>query len=139
MIVLDTNVVSEPLKLLPEPRVEIWLDTQTAQTLFFTSVSLAELLIGIELLPDGKRKQGLQAKLDYITGRLFDQRILSFDTRAATIMSEINRHATRIGHNVTFADAQIAAIAVAHGFAVATRDIKPFRAMGVTVINPWNS
>jgi hypothetical protein len=138
MIVLDTNVVSEPMKPYPDPRIETWLDMQTVETLFFTSVGFAELLIGIELLPEGKRKQGLLAKLDYITGRLFDQRILCFDIKAATAMSEINKRATRLGHNVTFAEAQIAAMAAANGFAVATRDEKPFRAMGVTVINPWN-
>src|SRR4051794_17963901 len=121
MIVLDTNVVSEPMKAFAEPRVEVWLDMQAAQTLFFTSVGLAELLIGIEILPEGKRKQGLLAKLDYITDRLFRQRILSFDTEAAITMSDLNKRAVRKGYNVTFADAQIAAVAVSRGFAVATR------------------
>lgn len=137
MIVLDTNVVSEPMKPVPDPRIERWLDTQLIETFFFTSVGLAELLIGIDILPDGKRKQVLTQKLDYISGRLFQQRILPFDAEAARTMSELNTRATRLGYNVTFADAQIAAIAAAHGFAVASRDEKPFRAMGVTVINPW--
>lgn len=138
MIVLDTNVVSEPMKPFADPKIVAWLDGQVIETLFFTSVGLAELLIGIEILPEGKRKQGLLDKLDYITGRLFQQRILPFDTAAAITMSQINRRAVQAGYNATFPDAQIAAIATVHGFTVATRDEKPFRAMGASVVNPWD-
>jgi len=137
MIILDTNVVSEPMKPTPDPRVDAWLNDQLAETMFFTSVGLAELLVGMELLPDGKRKSTLLAKVDRITNVLFADRVLPFDNSAAIKMAQINKVALSVGYNVTFADGQIAAIAALHGFSVATRDEAPFRAMGLTVINPW--
>lgn len=137
MIVLDTNVVSEALKPIRDQRVLAWLNDQSASTLYSTSVTLAEMLIGIELLPEGKRKASLTAMLAEVSGRLFADRILPFDARMAKTMAEVNRMAVSKGHNILFADCQIAAIAAFHGFAVATRDEAPFRAAGLTVINPW--
>jgi toxin FitB len=139
MIILDTNVVSEPMKPTPDPRVDAWLNDQLAETMFFTSVGLAELLVGMELLPDGKRKSTLLAKVDRITNVLFADRVLPFDNSAAIKMAQINKVALSVGYNVTFADAQIAAIAALHGYSVATRDEGPFRAMGLAVINPWTA
>lgn len=139
MIVLDTNVVSEALKPIRDQRVLAWLNDQSASTLYSTSVTLAEMLIGIELLPEGKRKASLTAMLAEVSGRLFADRILPFDARMARSMAEVNRMAVSKGHNILFADCQIAAIAAFHGFAVATRDEAPFRAAGVTVINPWTA
>lgn len=137
MIVLDTNVISEALKPVQEKRVLDWLNSQLASSLYTTSVTLAEMLIGIELLPEGRRKASLSAMLAELSERLFSGRILPFDQSVAKTMAEVNKRAVSSGHNILFADCQIAAIAVFHGFAVATRDEAPFRAAGVTVINPW--
>ena len=83
MIVLDTNVISEPMKPNGNPAVQVWLDRQTAEILYLTATSLSELLVGIEILPDGKRKEGLDTALRKLMERLFGARILSFDQQAA--------------------------------------------------------
>lgn len=139
MIVLDTNVISEALKPSSDQNVIDWINRQAAPTLFTTSVTLAEMLIGIELLPEGKRKQSLHMMLDEVSARLFNGRILPFEAQAARTMAEVNRIAVSKGYNMTFADCEIAAIAAFHGFAVATRDEAPFRAAGLSVINPWTA
>ena len=137
MIILDTNVVSEPMKPNGNLAVRSWLDRQTAETLYLTTTSLSELLVGIEILPGGKRKEGLNAALNELMVRLFGSRILSFDQQAAMAYAPIVSHARASRQLITVADGQIAAIAAVHGFTVATRDTAPFVASGVPVINPW--
>ena len=139
MIVLDTNVVSEPMKPYANPLVQTWLDRQVAETLYLTTVSLSELLVGIEMLPDGKRKEGLGNALTALLLGLFDTRILSFDQQAAIVYAPLVRRARESGCVISVADAQIAAIASAHEFSVATRDVEPFVAAGLPVINPWET
>lgn len=139
MIVLDTNVVSEPMKTNGNPAVLAWLDRQVAETLYLTSTSLAELLVGIEILPDGKRKDGLGAALVELVEVLFAGRILPFDAAAATHYGPIIGRARAAGRAISVGDGQIAAIAAAHGFKVATRDTAPFIAAGVEVIDPWSA
>lgn len=139
MIVLDTNVVSEPMKPSGNPVVQIWLDRQVVETLFLAATSLSELLVGIEILPDGKRKEGLAAALTELMEMLFGSRILPFDRQAAVACAPIVTHARAGGKIISVADGQIAAIAAVRGFTVATRDTEPFLAAGVTVINPWEA
>lgn len=137
MIVLDTNIVSEPMKSNANPIVQVWLDRQIAETLYLTATSLSELLVGIEILPDGKRKEGLDSALNELVVRLFKSRILPFDQQAAMAYAPLVGRARACGRLISVADGQIAAIAAVHGFTVATRDIAPFVAAGVPVINPW--
>ena len=137
MIILDTNVVSEPIKPKSDRKVQEWLDRQVADTLYLTATSLAELLVGVETLPAGKRRETLSAALVELIEKLFGNRILSFDREAATISARLTGRARASGHTISFGDNQIAAIAIANGFAVATRDTAPFEAAGVRVINPW--
>ena len=137
MIILDTNVVSEPMKPDGNPDVQTWLDQQAAETLYLTATSLSELLIGIKILPDGKRKKGLDAALSELMIVLFGSRILPFDQQAAIAYAPLVDHARAGGRLISMADGQIAAIAAVHGFTVATRDTEPFVAAGVPVINPW--
>ena len=137
MIVLDTNVISELMKPSPDLRVADWLDSQLSDIFHITTVVLAELLNGIEMLPDGKRKRGLHKALDDIVIGMIESRVLAFDMSAARKFADINRLARSRGVTVGFADCQIAAAALVHGFSVATRDERPFSAMGCTVINPW--
>ena len=137
MILLDTNVVSEPMKPAPEPSVLAWLDAQPIETLHMPAPGLAEMLTGIERLPHGKRRRRLEEIADRIQSDLIGPRILHFDRPAAIRHSELMIVAERKGIVLTFADCQIAAIASVHGLAVATRDTAPFLATGLKVINPW--
>ncbi len=138
MIVLDTNVVSEAMKPEPNQRVRNWLDEQVAETLFLTSVTVAELLFGIGALPDGRRKRALTATFDGLIG-LFDSRILAFDTDAARCYADLAIAARCAGKGFPTPDGYIAAIATTHGFAVGTRDVSAFNAAGIPVINPWTT
>ncbi len=117
--------------------VQAWLDEQIAETLYITSISVSELLLGIELLPDGKRKEGLAVALSDLLVTLFGDRVLSFDLQAAAIYAARISKARAAGRAISMADGQIAAIAALHGFTVATRDTAPFVAAGVPVVNPW--
>jgi predicted nucleic acid-binding protein len=139
MIILDTNVVSEPLRPQPEPAVLQWLDAQEPQTLYLTSVNLAELLAGIEALPPGRRRSALQQALSERMMPLFEGRILSFDVAAAEAFARVNATAVAAGNAIGFADGAIAAIAAARGFMLATRNVRDFRGTGVTILDPWTA
>ena len=139
MIILDTNVVSEPMRRNANPAVQTWLDQQAAETLYLTSASLSELLVGIEILPNSKRKKGLAAALSELLVMLFGGRILAFDQRAAMAYAPLIARGRSRGQIISVADGQIAAIASVHGFGVATRDTAPFVGAGIPVINPWES
>ena len=137
MIILDTNVISEPMKIQADQAVLAWLDRQAPETLYLTTISLAELLVGIEILPDGRRKRGLAAALSELIARLFGARVLPFDEAAAKAYAPLIGRARAAGHMISTADGHIAAIAAARGFIVATRDTEPFVVAGLPVINPW--
>lgn len=139
MIILDTNVVSAPLRPAGEPAVLAWLDRQNIETLFLTTISLAELRYGVAALPDGRRKDGLGTALEKRIIALFGPRVLVFDAAAADAYAIIRARAKAAGQAIAAADGYIAAIAAARGFAVATRDTRPFEAAGVPVIDPWGS
>ena len=136
MILLDTNVVSEAMTREPHPRVCAWLDAQVEETLFLSSITVAELLFGIGALPAGKRKDTLAAALDDVLD-LFAARILPFDTSAARRYADLAVKARAAGKGSPTPHGYIAAIAAAHGFAVASRDTSAFNAAGLTVIDPW--
>jgi hypothetical protein len=136
MILLDTCVLSEPLRSQPDPRVLAWLDNQAAETLFLSSISCAELLFGVQRLPDGKRKSDLEPRVRRALA-LFDDRTLDFDREAAEHLARIAAHTEKAGRKPTAPDVWIAAIAAAHGFAVATRNIRHFEHTGVPLIDPW--
>ena len=137
MIVLDTNVVSEAMKPAPNQAVRAWLNDQPAETLYLSSVTLAELLFGIAALPAGKRKQMLAQTLDGLLG-LFRDRVLPFDTDAARHYAALAVLAKDSGRGFPTPDGYIAATAVSRGFIVASRDTAAFEAVGVVVINPWD-
>ena len=139
MIVLDTNVISEPMQRAPDRAVVAWLNGQIDSALFTTSITVMELRFGLERLPEGKRKTNLWAVLDFTLSRLIGSRILPFDTAAAIEAARIAALAEAGGTPIGQADGQIAAIAKAHGFAIATRDTAPFQDAGLTVINPWEA
>lgn len=136
MILLDTNVVSEAMKPEPNATVRSWLNNQTAESLYLSSVTLAELLFGIAALPTSKRKDRLTRALDGLM-KLFEDRVLSFDTEAARHYAELAVSARNGGRGFPTPDGYIAAIAASRGFVVASRDRSPFEAGGLQVINPW--
>ncbi|WP_140848700.1 type II toxin-antitoxin system VapC family toxin [Paracoccus sp. FO-3] len=138
MILLDTNVVSEAMKPAPDDTVRVWLDEQAAETLYLSSVTIAELMFGIGALPDGKRKEKLADALDGVM-ELFADRVLPFDVGAARHYAELAVKARAAGKGFPTPDGYIAAIAAAKGFAVATRDTSAFDAAGVAVIDPWRA
>jgi predicted nucleic acid-binding protein len=139
VIVLDTNVISEPLKQRADPVVIAWLDRQSRETLYLCAPVLMEVLLGITLLPDGKRKRGMATAVQAMLANYFADRFLAFDREAAGVYASLSSRASARGYSISVGDCQIAAIAAVHGFAVATRGTAPFRAAGVHIINPWES
>lgn len=137
MIVLDTNVISETMRAQPNPAVIDWLDKQVAETIYISSITLAELRFGLGALPEGRRKQELNQLLNNVIG-LFAGRVLPFDADAALHYAELAVVARNAGKGFPTPDGYIAAIANSRNFTVATRDEAPFRAGGLKVINPWH-
>lgn len=138
MIILDTNVVSEAMKPEPHPAVRAWLNAQATETLYLSSVTMAELLFGIGALPAGKRKDMLAQTLDGLM-RLFRDRVLPFDVDAARCYAELAVTAKAAGRGFPTPDGYIAAIAASRGFIVASRDTAPYEAVSMAVINPWEA
>lgn len=138
MILLDTNVVSEVMKAEPHPSVRGWFNAQAVETLFLSTHTVAEVMFGVSALPEGKRKNSLAATLEDVLA-LFVARVLSFDLAAARHYAVLATKARQAGKGFPAPDGYIAAIAAAHGFAVASRDASAFAAAGLTVIDPWSS
>lgn len=138
MLVLDTNVISELLRSQPNPGVEVWLEQQSATSVFTTSVSRAEILYGIAILPVGQRRSALLSAATLMFEEDFKGRILPFDCDAADLYATIAAQRRAIGRPIAFADAQIAAIALSRGGRLATRNVDDFTDCGLDIINPWN-
>jgi predicted nucleic acid-binding protein len=139
MILVDTNVISEPLRPKPSSRVVTWLDTQPLETLFLSTITVAELRFGIAALPAGKRRDRLREDFEQRVLPLFLGRVLPFDPPATQAYAELMTRARTAGRAIATADGYIAATAAANGLTVATRDTAPFVAAGVSVIDPWNA
>jgi toxin FitB len=137
MILLDTNVVSEPLRPAPDARVIAWIDAQALETLFLSAITVAELRAGVALLPAGKRRANLQESLETQVLPLFAGRVLPFDLACTQAYAQLIAKARTAGLAVASADGYIAAIAAANGLTVATRDTSAFETAGAKVINPW--
>ena len=139
MILLDTNVISEPQRREPHAGVLEWIDAQALETLYLSVITVAELRAGIALIPAGKRRDSLHENLEKRLLPMFANRVLSFDMACTTAYAGLLAKSRAAGLTVETADAFIAAIALANGFAVATRDTRPFETAGVNVINPWEA
>jgi predicted nucleic acid-binding protein len=137
MIVLDTNVVSETLRPVPESSVLEWLANRPRASLFTTTVTRGEILYGIRLLPDGKRRRGLWDAARKIFDEDFADQVLSFDGDAADMYAEIAASRRATGKPISQFDAMIVAMARSRGASLATRNVKDFEHCGVDVINPW--
>jgi len=138
MIILDTNVISEAMAPMPSPRVWQWLtESRISGEVFTTTVTMAEILYGVELLPKGKRRDRLKTEAEAVFTVDFRNRILSFDEPAAHAFAEIAARRRAQGRPIAEMDAQIAAIARAHHAALATRNTADFEGCGLCLINPW--
>ena len=139
MIVLDTNVVSELTRLVPNAIPLEWLARQPRSELFLTAVSEAELRYGIEVLPEGRRRTAIALATARLLQQYFPDRVLPFDSDAANEYALIVSNRRAAGAPISQSDAQIAAIARSRGAAVATRDVEGFTGCGIEVINPWRA
>jgi predicted nucleic acid-binding protein len=139
MILLDTNVISELMRAEPAQTVLDWFGYHDAGDLFISAVTEAELRTGVSILPDGQRRDRLQAAIDAMIDLDFQARILPFDSPAAKAYAEIAAQRRAAGRPIAEADCQIAAIARATDAPIATRNVKDFDGCGVRVINPWNA
>jgi toxin FitB len=138
MIVLDTNVISEMLRVVPSPEVARWIVAQPEHELYTTAVTEAEIRVGVNMMPTGKRKAQLQATIDQTIGQVFAGKILPFDSTAAAAYADIWAKRRAAGKPVSQFDAQIAAIARANGaVAIVTRNVEDFAGVGVEIVNPW--
>lgn len=139
MIILDTNILSEALRPVPEARVLDWLARNPASLLFLTSVTQAEILYGIAILDSGRRRDELAAAAAAMFAEDFGGRILGFDAEAAPAYAAIASERRRAGRPISQFDCQIAAIATAHGAMLATRNIADFEGCGIELIDPWQA
>ena len=139
MILVDTNVVSEPLRRAPEPRVAGWLDAQALETLYLSAITVAELRFGVRSLPAGRRRDRLHEDLEEQVLPMFAGRVLAFDLAASQAYAELMAKARSGGRTIPVPDAYIAAIAAANGMMVATRDTAPFEAAELKTVDPWTA
>jgi toxin FitB len=133
MIILDTNVLSALMRTAPEVSVVAWLDDQPAESVWITSITLFETRLGLALLPTGRRRQTLEAAFARLLKEDLENRVLDFDSAAATIAAERQK----AGRPVDMRDTQIAGIALARRATLATRNVRHFRDLKVPVVDPW--
>ncbi len=139
MIVADTNIVSEMMKPLASPAVVRWFDDHARGSISVTAPGLAELWFGIDNLPAGKRREMLEQSLNAALGRLFAAEILALDGRSARLFGQVCARRRSIGRPITTVDAMIAAICIANGAALATRNARDFEGLDLDVINPFEA
>lgn len=139
MIVVNTNVISELWKITPAPSVLAWMDSELVETLYLSSITVAELRFGVAAMPAGKRRAIYQERLERDVLMAFADRVLSFDLDAARAYAELMTRVKAECNAIGKADGYIVATAATRGFTVATRDARRFRAAGLTIINPWES
>lgn len=138
MIVLDTNVLSEALRPAPAEAVLRWLARQDREAVFTTAITQAEILYGIELLPAGKRRKGLQAAVETMFSDEFGGRILPFDVDAALVYQKVVAGRASMGRPISQFDAVIASVCRSRKAALATRNVSDFEHCGVEIVDPWS-
>jgi predicted nucleic acid-binding protein len=137
MIILDTNVVSEFMKLQPDENVVKWLYSIPTDEIWTTSITIFEIQFGLGLLPTGKRKSGLVRQFEQALKHDLDGKILNFDEDTAMEAAEFASRYKNAGQGADVVDMQIAGVASIHDATLATRNIKDFRFSGIKLIDPW--
>lgn len=138
MIVLDTNVLSEALRPSPEKGVLRWLAEQNREAIFITAITQAEILYGVEMLPAGKRRNGLHATVERLFVDEFAERILPFDSESARVYPKIVAKRAHLGRPISQFDALIASVCRSRNATIAARNVGDFEDCGLSIINPWN-
>lgn len=139
MLIVDTNVIAELMRPSPDERVHDWFGGQPLDDLAITAVTVGEILYGLDLLPDGRRKADLVGRFGSVLERAFSGHVLAFDDAAAALCARIRGDRRRAGRPVAINDAMIAAIACRQDAAVVTRNINDLEGCGVPLIDPWNT
>ena len=137
MILLDTNVLSEAMSPRPEPQVMTWIDSQDPDELWTCTIVIAEVLSGLDLMPDGNRQTQLRIRAEHMFSKLFADRIFLLDLEAARVYGRVLKVRRSMGRPIDEMDALIAATALAHGATLATRNIPDFDHCGIPLVNPW--
>lgn len=137
MTLLDTNVVSEVMAPKPHESVLGWLNSQRTEDLHLSTITIAEIGYGLHALAAGRRRRDLEARFDLFIGSGFAQRIVSFDEGAARLYGKLMARRRKLGRPMSILDGQIAAIARANRFAVATRNVRDFEECGLEIVNPF--
>jgi predicted nucleic acid-binding protein len=139
VILLDTNVISAVMAPVPNAAVVGWLDRRPTASLYLCAVTIAEIGYGLHALPEGRRRRSLEHRFARFVAEGFAGRILPFDERAAGLYGETMAVRRRAGRPMSILDGQIAAIARAHRFALATRNVRDFEATGLEVVDPFEA
>jgi predicted nucleic acid-binding protein len=139
MILLDTNIISELMKALPSPRVLDWVNSHVANQLFITSITIAEISYGLNVLPAGNRRSSLENAFNKVINEAFSHRILFFDESAAHQYGKVMAQRKEQGRPLSVLDGEIAAVAIAQGKILATRNTRDFIDCGLEVINPFEA
>jgi predicted nucleic acid-binding protein len=139
VIVLDTNVVSELMRPIPDPHVLAWVDEQPVPDLVITSINVAELRAGAALLPAGRRRARIGEQVDALIDETFAGSVLPFDVDSSVQYAEIIARRTRAGVPIAALDAEIAAICRQYNAMLATRNRRDFGDTGVELVDPWTA
>jgi predicted nucleic acid-binding protein len=139
VIILDTNVLSALMQTSADARVVAWLDGQPAESIWITSITVFEIRFGLAVLAAGKRRRELDAAFGRLLDEDLEQRVLDFDVAAATTAAALAANRQKAGRTVEMRDTQIAGIAVARRAVIATRNVRHFADLQVTVVNPWTA
>jgi hypothetical protein len=137
MMLLDTNVLSEFLLARPNEAVLDWFSGQAMGDLHTSSVTVAEMVYGLRIMPEGQRREGLEARFEAFIHEAFSGRILGFDEAAARTYGGIMASRRSLGRPMTVPDGQIAAIARVHGLRLVTRNIRDFEGVGLDLVDPF--
>jgi predicted nucleic acid-binding protein len=137
MITLDTNIISELMKISPSDKVVSWIDQQNSEGLCITSITIAEISYGIQALKDTRRKQRLDTAFQSLLVDGFQFRILDFNATSAELYGKIMAQRRSIGKPMSICDGQIAAITLNHNYTLATRNTNDFKNCDIELINPF--
>ena len=137
MIILDTNVISALMRTVPDAHVVAWLDRQPAESVWITSITLFEAYLGLALLPSGRRRRTLEAAFARLLQEDLENRVLDFDSAAATEAASLAAAREKNGRPVDLRDTQIAGIALARRATLATRNVRHFRDLRILIVDPW--
>ena len=137
MIILDTNVLSALMRTVPDAHVVVWLDRQPAESVWITSITLFEAYLGLALLPSGRRRRTLEAAFARLLQEDLENRVLDFDSAAATEAASLAAARQKNGRPVDLRDTQIAGIALARRATLATRNVRHFRDLRILIVDPW--